>query len=173
MALNAAYSYRDSEVVYMPHWLQSDGTTVIKNSAGGTFPKPVVEPISIGVIHGFVELATYSDATYKSQLNACNSDTWRGWSAGQAWISRILTENIEVNGTSGQRIHYIVRCNEFGWNAHIPQFGYYYLDGTTKVPFEEGMGYLDASGLELTPGSAAVDANIQIKRRIAFSGLGF
>lgn len=173
MALNAAYSYRDAEVVYMPHWLKSDGTTVIKNSAGGTFPKPIVEPISIGVIHGFVELATYTDATYKSQLNACNSDTWKSWAPGQAWISRILTEDVEVNGTTGVRVHYIIRCNEFGWNSQIPQFGYYYLDGTDKVPFEEGIGLLDASGQELAPSAPAVNADIQIKRRIAFSSLGF
>jgi len=173
MALNAPFSYRDSEVVYMPHWLESDGTTVIKNSAGGTFPKPVVEPMSLGVIHGFVELPTYDDATYKSQLNACNSDAWRDWEPGQAWISRILTENVEVNGIPGIKIHYIIRCNEFGWNSHIPQFGYYYKDGFTKVPFSEGMGYLAADGTELAIGSPAVDADIQIKRRIAFAGLGF
>lgn len=166
--------WRDSEVVYMPHWLESDGSTVIMNSADGAFPKPIVEPIAIGVIHGIKWVSSYSDGEFKTQINATNSDGWRGWSAGQAWISRILTEEENINDEDVIKVHYIIRCNEFGWNAHIAQMGYFYKDAGNKAIFDEGIGLLDGSGNELALGSPAVDADIQVKRRISFgSTLGF
>ena len=40
---------RDSEIWYVPLWKDRDGN-VIQNPANGAYPKPQVEPISIGVI---------------------------------------------------------------------------------------------------------------------------
>lgn len=164
--------YKDAEIVHMPHWLESDGTTVIKNSAGGIFPKPIVEPISIGIIHGIIHKSTYSDTEYATQLNAINNGNWRGWATGKAWVSRILVEDTTVNNNNAKRVHYIVRCCEYGWNTTIPQMGHFYNDSGKKA-FVGGIGLLSSDGTELASEDDPVISDIEIKRPIAFSTLGF
>ena len=164
--------YKDAEIVHMPHWLESDGTTVIKNSAGGIFPKPIVEPISIGIIHGIIYKQEYTDAEYVTQLNATNNSAWRGWGEGKAWVSRILVEDTTVNQISAKKVHYIVRCCEFGWNSNMPQMGHFYSD-SGKQAFTGGIGLLAADGTELSSEDDPVNSDIEIKRRIAFNSLGF
>lgn len=166
--------WRDSEVIYMPHWVEHDNSTMIVNSAGGVYPKPIVEPVAIGVIHGVVHFSSYSDSRFKQELNTTNSGSWRGWDAGQAWISRIVTEEVTINGnTDAVKVHYQIRCNEFGWNHRIPQMGYFHLSGGQRQVFEEGIGLLSSGGGELPVGGTPVDSDIQVKRRINFSTLGF
>ena len=166
--------YRDAEVVYMPQWVLSDGSTYIKNSAGGLHPKPIIEPVAIGIIHGVVYKETYSDASYKNEINATNSGGWKSWGAGQAWVSRIITQEVEVNNIEAQRVHYIIRCCEYGWENNTPQSGFFWLDDDGyKIPFDEGAGLLDGNGKPLTPGNNPVPSELQVKRRINFSSLGF
>lgn len=175
-ASNPPIVYRDAEIVYAPHWDKFNGTSLepLINSANGAFPKPIVEVMSIGIIHGIKWVNSYSNTEYKTQLNATNNATWRDWDAGQAWISRIITEDEEVNGVSCVKVHYIVRCNEFGWNTRIHDMGYFYIDGADKkafltvddVPY---IGLLDAGAETSTP----VASDKQIKRRIDFTVLGF
>lgn len=170
--------YRDGEIIYWPHWQSIDGESKepIVNPAGGILPKPMVEPLAVGIIHGHKWVSAYSDAQYKNQLNATNADGWRSWGVGQAWISRIITANEERDGVSVVHIHYIIRCNEYGWKSTMPWMGYFYDDAGDKkafltqddVPY---IGLLDAGGAEtFTP----VISDLDLKRQISFaSELGF
>ena len=166
--------WRDSEVIYLPHWRRYNGTTLepLVNSADGLFPKPIVKPVAIGVLH-FSVWKTYTDADYKNELNATNSDAWREWEPGQAWVSRIITEDEEVNGVATTRVDYIIRCTEFGWDNDMIQMGYFHKDGTDETAFttSDGIPYigtLDAAGAK----GAAENADDMLKRRIAFGSLG-
>jgi len=78
----------DSEVVYWPMWKKTDGTG-IKNGAGAPFPKPIVEPISIGIVHVFKWVDAWGGSLLKQQLNKTNDGMWNGYAEDQAWISRI------------------------------------------------------------------------------------
>lgn len=152
---------RDAEIVYAPHWFQADGTTPIKNSDDKPFPKIIEEQTSVAVIHAIKHKLFYTDAEYHNELNAINIDAWRFWEPGQAWISRILTEDTKVNEINCTKIHYIIRCSRLGYNVHIPQMGI--VDGNLE--------FLDAMG-EVT--STPVDADIPIKHEINFAAtLGF
>jgi hypothetical protein len=147
--------YRDAEIVYMPHWVDTS-LAVIKNTDNKVFPKPHVEPISIGIIHGIRWSTTYSNANYQNELNAINTDTWRSWAPGHAWVSRILTEDEEINGVECTKIHYIVRCNRYGWNITMPQMGF--VEGTPE--FLDGMGDVTTS---------PISSGIAIKHGINFT----
>lgn len=152
--------YRDAEVVYMPHWVEENGTTVIANLADKVFPKPHVHPIAIGIIHGILYKLTYSDAEFENEINATNAGGWRGWGAGKAWVSRILTENDEVNNIPCVKVHYIIRCNKYGWDINMPSMGF--VGGVPE--------FVDATGAATTTLSAS---DIRIKHRIGFGALGF
>lgn len=119
--------YWDSEVVYMPHWQRFNGTTLepLLNSASGIFPKPVVQAVCIPICH-IIQWKTLSDAERKDQANATNNTTWHSWEPGQAWVSRIIDESEEVNESNTQRVHYVVKCCEFGWDNTFPQMGYFH-----------------------------------------------
>ena len=165
---------RDAEIIPWPHWRNHAGTLIV-NTAGGIFPKPIVEDISIGIIHAYKWVTELSDEDYKEQLNATNSSTWREWGPGQAWISRIIERPDNINDNSAVKLHYIIRCNEYGWDVEMPQMGYFYYDGANKKAFSvDGVPYiglLDGSGDKT---DTATSASIQIKRRINFATvLGF
>lgn len=167
--------YDDGEIIYWPHWQYFDGATkkAILNSADGIFPKPIVEPISIHIYHIEKFVTSMTDAQLKEQYNACNSDTWKAWEPGQAWISRIRRKKAQVNGQNGLWVHYIIRCNEFGWDTNIPNMGYFYKNGSTKTSFSsEGLGpigYLKSDGNKAVAPTEVSMSNKQIKRRINFT----
>lgn len=153
--------YRDAEVVYMPRWVEQDGTTVIKNLASKVFPKPHVHPVSVGIIHGIRYPLTYTDTQYQNEIDATNSENWRGWAPGQAWVSRVLTEDDEVNNIPCVKVHYIIRCCRYGWDIDMPSMGF--VGGVPE--------FVDATGAATT---SPVPSDIRIKHRIAFdSTLGF
>ena len=168
----------DGEIIYFPHWQYWDTNTTkanLVNVNGGTFGKPVVEPMSIGIVHVVSYDTSWTEAKFKNQNNACNSDVWRDWQPGEAWISRIITSKTEINGVACTRVHRIVRCNEFGWNTQQLEMGYFYMSGTTTVPFsDEGipLGMLQANGDRATSASNVARSDKPIKRRISFSGIG-
>ena len=168
----------DSEIVYFPHWQYWSSSTAkanLVNVNGGTFGKPIVEPISIGIVHVIAYDTNWTPAKYKNQLNACNSDAWRSWEPGEAWISRILTNKTEINGVACTRVHRIIRCNEYSWNTGQLEMGYAYRSGTDTIPFsDEGipLGLLRSDGNKATTTTDAARSDKQIKRRISFSGLG-
>ncbi len=172
--------FEDAEVIYWPHWeyWNPDDSAKLKfvNSAGGTFGKPVVEPLSVGIVHVKMYETGWTPTKYKQQLNACNSGTWRNWESGQAWISRIITELTDINGVSCHYIHRIIRCNEYGWNTGQLEMGYFYNDGVDIKPFsDEGipLGLLTSSGDKATGASDVAITDKRIKRRIDFGALGF
>lgn len=162
----------------MPHWQKFNGTSLepMVNSANGIFPKPIVQQVSISICHILV-WKELTDADRRSQTNATNSGSWHGWDAGQAWISRIIDEEEEINGKETQRVHYIVRCNEFGWDNQFIQMGYFHKnDEGKKESFqtEDGIAYiglLDSGGGET---DSPVVSEDRLKRRIDFSSaLGY
>lgn len=165
--------HRDSEVIYLPHWKDYNGTPLL-TTAGGLYPKPIVKPVAVGIIHVEFWQPSYTDAQYVSQLNATNSGAWKGWPAGQAWISRILTHDEKIEDTDGVWMHYIVRCCELGWDQDFPSMGYYYVTGGDKTAFTtiDGFAYIgqhDAAGDNGEP--TAYFQEEQLKRRISFSFL--
>ncbi len=172
--------FEDAEIIYWPHWEYWDSGDSSKlklvNSAGGTFGKPIVEPLSVGIVHVKMYETGWSAAKYKSQLNACNNDSWRSWPAGQAWISRIITEEAQVNGTNCHSVHRIIRCNEYGWNTGQLEMGYFYKEGGDIKPFSDDgipLGLLKTNGDKATSASDVAMTDKRIKRRISFGGLGF
>lgn len=179
MALPEPKVWRDAEVIYAPVWREHDGTTPIQNSAEAPYPKQVIEPVSVGVIH-CIAYKAYTDAHYKNQLNATNAAAWRGWEPGQAWVSRIITnDDLSVGGaTNVSEVHYIVRCLETGWDALFADIGYVYIDASSYKPFladgQPYLGKLDGAGGQQAVASDLVINEHQIKRRINFaSELGF
>jgi hypothetical protein len=168
---------RESEIWFLPVCKDRNGA-VIQNSAKGTFPKPRVEPVSIGVIKATVRKENYTDGDFKTQLNATNSGSWRDWAAGQAYIAHIRTWESNEFDTPVTMVRYVVLCCELGWKALTPQLGYYYLDdGKIKVFTDEaGMPYignLSNGGGSLAASSDMIIKEWDIKRQIGFGVLGF
>lgn len=168
----------DSEVIYLPQWQRYDSNGNLEplvNSAGGLFPKPIVKPVSIGIIHVEMWKEPYPDSQFKNEINATNADTWRGWEPGQAWISRVLAQREETNGYQDvAKLHYVIRCSEFGWDNDFIQMGYWHDDNGAKQSFQtqDGVPYvgtLSASGSDGGP----VIAGDLLHRRINFAALGF
>ena len=165
---------KDAEVIYWPHWkhYNSGSLEPIVNPAGGILPKPMVEPMSIGIIH--VEFwGALSDAAWAEQINSMNSDTWKGFGPGQCWISRILEVIENRNGYDTKKLHYIVRCNKFGWKTGMPWMGYFYDDAGSKKAFKTTdsvpyIGFLDAGGDQtFTP----VISDLDIKNELSFTSI--
>lgn len=164
----------DSEVIYMPHWKDVNGDPIM-NFADAPFPKPIVEPISIGIVHIWKWEAGFSGSTLKSRLNKTNSGSWNGWATDQAWVSRITAREENENDFDDRwLVHYIIKCNEYGWKTLIPHMGYFYLDGADKKAFQtvdefQYIGFLDGFGLETT---TPVHSEFEIKDKISFSFTG-
>ena len=162
----------DAEVIYMPHWKDASGAA-IKNTADAPFPKPIVEPISIGIVHIWKWEASYTGATHKARLNKTNSGSWNGYAQDEAWVSRITAKEEEENGYQRWLVHYIIKCNPFGWKTLIPHMGYFYDDGDKKgFQTSDGfqyIGFLDGSGNETT---SPVTSDFIIKGRTSFSFTG-
>lgn len=169
---------RDSEIWYLPVWRDTTGA-IIQNTAKGTYPKPQIEPVSIGVIKATVRKTSYTDANYKTQVNAVNDNTWRDWAAGQAWIGHVRTKEQEEGGVNYTIVRYIVYCCEYGWKSIAPQIGYYYLSGGNPKAFVDAdgspyIGCLDNSGAKLSSATDMILKEWSIKREIDFSTtLGF
>lgn len=168
---------RDSEIWFLPVWKDKDGT-VIQNTAKGPYPKPLIAPMSVGVIRATVRKSTYTDTNYRDQLNATNSGDWRQWTAGQAWIGRILTKDVNEGGSSLVEVKYTVYCTKLGWKEIAPQLGYYYKDGSNAKVFVDAdslpyLGCLDNSGGKLAVSSDMILKEWSIKDPIDFSVLGF
>lgn len=161
----------------MPLWKDKDGA-VIQNSAKGPFPKPQIEPVSVGIIRATVRKASYSDSDYKTQLNSVNDGTWRNWDAGQAWCARIRTKSVNEGGTDYTLVRYIVLCCEHGWKSVTPDLGYYYLSSSNPKVFADSDGYaylgcMDGSGAKLSSASNMTIKEFSVKRPVSFSFLGF
>lgn len=179
MTLPAIKIWRDSEVVYAPHW-KDTSNVVLANSARAPYPTKIIEPLAVGIIHAIKYSTTYSDTDYATELNAVNSVAWRGWQPGQAWVSRIVTEeDMEINGTTGvTQVHYIVRLSEIGWQLSIADLSAVYVASGAFRPFlADGspyLGKLDGSGAQRAVGSDMVMRSHNIKRTINFASvLGF
>lgn len=168
--------WRDSEIVHMPVYKNTAGD-VLKNSAKSPVVETVIEPVSIGLIHGLV-YKNFSDSDFKTQLNAVNDGIWRGMAAGTCWVSRITTKDYKVNGTAMQQVHYIVRYCEYGWKAVRYDIGYLYNDAGDERCFLDADGYpyvgkLDGAGGKLSISSNPLLIEEDIKREISFSVLGY
>lgn len=166
--------WKDSEVVYMPLWKDVNDNP-IQNSASMPYPKPIIEPVSVGIIHCELYKSGYTDDDYATELNAVNLAAWRGFEAECAWVSRIIVEP-DLSASSGDvvKLHYIVRCCEHGWQLQIPDFGYVYDDSGLKAFTADGVPYigkLDQSG-GVETGDMLINKH-ETKRKIAFSSLGF
>jgi hypothetical protein len=140
----------DSEIIYWPHWKREDGTP-IANSAGAPFPKPIVEPLSIGIVHIWKWEENFSGAIQKSRLNKVNSGSWNGWGQDEAWVSRITARLEEENGMMRWMVHYIIKCNPYKWTTNIPHIGYFYKQGNNLKAFQtedefQYVGFLDSNG---------------------------
>lgn len=140
----------DSEIIYWPHWKDAAGNP-IKNSAGAPFPKPVIEPLSIGIVHIWKWESVWNGALMKARLNKTNSGTWNGYAQDEAWVSRITARQEEENSGDYWLIHYIVKCNPYKWTTGIPNIGYFYKDGSDNKAFTtvdefQYIGFLDDSG---------------------------
>lgn len=164
----------DSEVIYMPHWKDAQGTG-LKNSANAPFPKPIVEPISIGIVHVWKWEETFSGAIQKARLNKVNSGTWDGWGQDEAWVSRIIARLEEENGFQRWLVHYIIKCNEQGWRTNMPHMGYFFRDGGEDKAFKTEDGFQYVGFLNKDSGNKSTDpqaTEFQIKGRTSFSFTG-
>lgn len=177
MALPENKVWRDSDVVYVPVW-KDNASVPIGNSSKLPYPKPTVEPISVGVIHGIVYKSSYTDADYRNELDAVNTDTWRAWTAGEAWVSRILTDTMNVDLVDIVEVHYIIRCTKRKWEVVFPDIGYVYVDAGVYKSFVDAdgipyIGKLDNAGAEQAVGSNHILRTHAHHPTIAFSALGF
>lgn len=168
--------WRDAEIVHMPVYKDNTGA-VLRNTAKSPVVETVIEPVSIGLIHGLM-YKNYTDSDFANEINAVNDGEWRGMAAHTCWISRIITSDCEVDGQQTQQVHYIIRYCEHGWKAVRYDMGYYYLDGGEEKCFLDKdeypyVGKLDGSGGKLGAGAEPLLIEKKIKREISFSGLGF
>ncbi len=176
--LNEVTSFkRTSEIWYLPICKDTSGA-IIQNTAKGPYPKMQVEPVSIGIIKATVRKTTYGDSQYNSELNALNNGTWRGQAAGNAWIAKIDTEDVEEGETDVVEVRYQVYINEYGWKSYAPQLGYYYLSGGNPTVFTDAggnpyLGCLNNSGAKLSSATDMIIKSWDIKRSISFAGIGF
>lgn len=165
--------YRTSEIIYMPVWKDHAGNATIINTAKGLYPKPIVEPVSVGIYKCTKWDTNYSDSDFSTELNATNSDTWRGWTARKAWISSIETRPDDVQEISCTRVDYTIRCLEYGWDAIFPDCGYFYKTGSDYKTFVDTdgapyLGKLNGSGDKATMTANPTINTHQIKRAINF-----
>lgn len=140
-----AQVFRSSEKIWLPVWRDRAGTA-IKNSANLLPIMPIYEPVSIAV-YRIVKFKTYSDAEFKSEIDALNSTTWKSFTQWQAWISEIHSGGTETLGDSdGEKITYIIRCIDRtdGWKAIYPDVGYVYRNSGSVKSFASttGNGYI-------------------------------
>jgi len=167
---------RRSEVWYLPIWRDKNGD-VIQNTAKGPLPKPQIEPVAIGILKATVRKTSFTDTDYKTQLNALNDDTWRAYTAGQAWIAGLWTDEVNEGGVDYTLAHYTVLGNEYGWQCTFPDIGYYYLSSGNPLVFADSAGnpYIGClnAGAKLSSASDMVLTDWDIKREIDFSALGF
>ncbi len=116
---------RSSEVIWLPAWRSADGNP-IKTSDNKLPIMPLMEPVAVAVFHIF-KFKPYSHAQFRYEINGINADPWAGWGQWQAWISKIITNGIEVRGDdTGEMVHYVVRCIDrpYGWNVEYPDIAY-------------------------------------------------
>ena len=168
---------RDSEIWFMPVWRDKDGA-IVQNTAKGPFPKPQIEPVSVGIIRATVRKTSYLDSDYKTELNSVNSGTWRAWTAGQAWCAKIRTKPTTEGGVDYTLVRYVVLTCEIGWKSTVPDFGYYYISSSNPKVFADADGYpyigcLDGSGGKLSSATDMILKDFSIKRPVSFSFLGF
>jgi len=166
---------RSSEKLWLPVWKDWAGDP-IATSADQAPIMPYYEPVAIAVYHIEV-FKDYTDAQYASEIDALNTDAWRGFSPFQAWISEIHSNGIETYGNgTGERVHYVVRCTNKadGWRFLHPDIGHVYKDGTELASFlsKDEMPYigaLDGSGGE---GASLIINVSETKNTIAFATIG-
>jgi hypothetical protein len=145
---------RSSEIIWLPAWHNANGD-VIRTSDDKLPILPLMEPVSIAVFH-IHKFKPYGHSQFKAEINALNSSTWYGWTAGQAWISKIISEGLETIGnTTGETVHYVVRCidRENGWKVEYPDVNYSETDYTTPVEIlnertKKEINFNSVSGLE-------------------------
>lgn len=177
-APTVSQEWRTSEKIWYPVWKENDGT-VITNEAGLIPVKPLFELVAIAVYHivKFYETAAYSEATYKAQLNAVNSDTWRSWDPAQAWMSEIHVSHEKTLGSgtaakTGYEVHYVVRCIDRtdGWKVEHPNAGWAYKDSGNYSAFEGFIGNLDGSGEDAGVSTTTI-LTAETKKTTAFTGI--
>lgn len=133
IASKAAIVTRAAEVIWLPAWKERSGT-VIKTTDDKLPILPLMEPVAVAVLH-IHKFKTYNDAQHKAEIDAINSVAWRGWAAGQAWISKIFSEGRDTYGSSvGEMVHYVIRCIDRpdGWKVVFPDVSY--LDSAPATP---------------------------------------
>ncbi len=149
------YFVRRTETLYLPVWQDRDGNPYV-NSAGAPLIKPVYEPHAVLCIHGemYRDLLEFTDIKIASLIDRVNAAPWRGFPAGQAWISEINTKRVTINGYEIDRVDIIVRClASRSWQTIIPDMGYYYMEGGARKAFQTSDGFqflgnLDAGAAE-------------------------
>lgn len=164
---------RSSQVVWMPAFSCWNGDPVA-NSAGLLPIMPIYEPVSIAVYH-ITKFKAYSDADYAAEINALNSDDWRGFGPYQSWISEIHTDGPEDTGVLGEMVHYVIRCIDRpdGWKPLVPDVGYAFKAGTdiksfTTVDGQPYIGNMDATGAE---GTDLLVLTAETKKVIPFASI--
>jgi len=165
---------RSSEKLWLPAW-KAWNEDPIATSADQAPVMPFYEPVAIAVYH-IIKFKDYSDAAYANEIDALNSDAWRGFQPHQAWISEIHSNGTETIGDSdGERVHYVVRCTNKvdGWRFLHPDIGYVYKDGADIKTFltDDDMPYigtLDGTGGK---GTTLLINRQETKKTLAFGGI--
>lgn len=145
---------RSSEVIWLPAWKNSSGA-VIKTSDDKLPILPLMEPVAVAVYHIF-KFKPYSHSQFKAEINAVNGSNWYGWNAGQAWISKIISNGVELIGSSyGETVHYVIRCidRQDGWSVAYPDVSYLDQEPDTPVTIlsentKKQINFSSVSGLE-------------------------
>jgi hypothetical protein len=166
---------RSSEKLWLPVWKDWSGDA-IANTAGLLPVMPYYEPVAIAVYH-IIKFKTYTDGEFANEIDALNSDAWRGFQPYQAWISEIHSEGTETVGNAdGERVHYVIRCTnkDDGWKFLHPDAGYVYKDGTDFKSFTslEGSGYIGMlDGSTGAEGTSLMINVAETKDAIAFGSI--
>lgn len=169
---------RRSETVWLPVYKDNSGTPYM-DSAKQPLLKPIFEPYACLRVEGtWVIDSTASDAFCTTWLDKVNSGLWRGFGAGQAWISEIVTDPADINSSTTEIIRVTVRCLQGRkWNSIFPDMGYVYESGGNLFPFKSNgsrfIGKLDGSGGVLAVASDLVLNEWDYKTTANFASLGF
>jgi hypothetical protein len=166
-----------TETIWLPVWKDKNGVTIM-NSAKSLPVKPLYEPHACYCYRIEFFRTTYSASRVRGLLDCVNDATYDdAWLAGEAWLSEIATEDIDVDGTMLKQVNVTVRCLPFRkWNTVIPEVGYFYLDSTNYKSMKDSdggviLGKLNSSGGKLSAGSDLVLKEFDYKRSADFGGI--